>query len=215
MRTSDAGFNLIAEFEGFSPIPYNDPVGHCTIGIGHLLHGGNCTSSDMRRSGTLTYEGAVLLLQEDVRRYEEAVNRFITVQLNQNQFDALVSFTFNLGIRALERSTLRTVLNWGRYDEVPEQLARWNKAGNPPVVLAGLTRRRAAEAALWRTPWVPVERRHDLLSSEYDELKREIRIERDRIDFLARIANSLKGAIDFAFVIIKELVKRTGGPGVQ
>lgn len=208
MRVSDAGLNLIAEFEGFSAAPYSDPAGHCTIGIGHLLHYGNCTSSDQ---GNLSYSDAVRLLQQDVRRYEDAVNRLITVVLNQNQFDALVSFTFNLGAGALERSTLREILNAGHYNSVCIQLRRWNKAGDPPVVLAGLTRRREAECTLWSTPVVPIERRNDLLTREYDELKREIAAERGRINYLAKIVTGLKTSIDFLATIAVELVRRTGG----
>ena len=214
MRISEAGLSLIAEFEGFSAIPYNDPVGHCTIGFGHLLHMGNCNSSD---GGNYTRAEAVRLLQQDVRRYEDAVNRLITVQLNQNQFDALVSFTFNLGYGALEGSTLRRKLNAGLHGEVCEQLRRWNKAklNGVMVELAGLTRRREAECTLWSTPVVPIERRNDLLTREYDELKREIAVERDRVNFLAKVAKGLAGAQNFINKVIKELVKRTGGPGVQ
>ncbi len=219
MRTSDTGLNLIAEFEGYVAELYNDPTGNCTVGIGHLVHHGICNGavSESQFVHGISYSDAVHLLQVDVRRYEDAVNRLITVQLNQNQFDALVSFTFNVGSGALDGSTLRRVLNRGYYHHIPAELARWNKGrvNGEMVELSGLTRRRAAEAALWSTPVVPIERRHDLLTREYDELKREIRIERDRINFLAIISGGLKSTIDFAFVIIKELVKRTGGPGVQ
>ncbi len=216
MRISDAGMALIAEFEGFSATPYNDPAGHCTIGIGHLLHRGHCTSTELS-SHPLEYTDAVAMLQNDVRRYEDAVNRLITVQLNQNQFDALVSFTFNLGYGALERSTLRTVLNAGRYNLVCEQLRLWNKAAVDGVLmeLEGLTRRREAECTLWGTPVVPIERRNDLLTREYDILKEEIRIERERISFVAVITKGIGAAIKLYGKILVELVKRTGGPGEQ
>ena len=219
MRISEAGLNLIAEFEGYSGELYNDPVGHCTIGIGHLVHYGVCHRGDTvegpYRDG-LSYSEAVHLLQQDVRRYEDAVNRLITVQLNQNQFDALVSFTFNLGYGALEGSTLRGVLNSGRHDLVCRELRRWNKAelNGVMVELAGLTRRRTAECTLWETPVVPSEG-NDLLTREYDELKREIRRERHRTNWLLEAIIDLRGAVKFASTIIMELVKRTGGPGVQ
>lgn len=217
MRISEAGIDLIAEFEGFIATPYNDPVGHCTIGIGHLLHRGNCTDSDRQQAGIMTYTEAVVLLRQDARRYEDAVNRLITVQLNQNQFDALVSFTFNLGYGALEGSTLRARLNAGQHDQVCDQLRRWNKAelNGVMVELAGLTRRREAECTLWETQVVPIERRNDLLTREYNELKRLIDDEHDRVTFLAEVAVGFKGAIAYLTTIIKELVKRTGGPGVQ
>ena len=219
MRTSDTGLNLIAEFEGYVGELYNDPTGNCTIGIGHLVHHGTCNGnvSEAPFLRGITYSDAVHLLQDDVRRYEDAVNRLITVQLNQNMFDALVSFTFNVGIGALTGSTLRNVLNMGLYEQVPTELARWNKGtiDGVRVVLPGLTRRRAAEAELWSTPVVPIEGRNDLLTREYNELKREIANERARTDFLAVIAVGFKGAIDFLSAVVRELVKRTGGPGVQ
>lgn len=82
--------------------------------------------------------------------YEDAIDRLVKVPLNQNQADALISFTFNCGVGALQKSTLLKVLNAGRYAEVPSQLARWNKAGGR--VWPGLTRRRAAEGALFMEP---------------------------------------------------------------
>ncbi len=211
MRISDAGLNLIAEFEGYVEHLYNDPVGHCTIGIGHLVHHGTCNGavSESQFVHGISYSNAVHLLQRDVVRYEHAVTQLITVPLNQNMFDALVSFTFNVGIRALEGSTLRNVLNMGLYEQVPTELARWNKAGVPLVVLPGLTRRRQAEADLWNTPVVPIERRHDLLTREYDILKEEIRIERDRTNFLALIVKGHQAAIDFIAKIVVVLDRRT------
>ena len=79
---------------------------------------------------------------------EQAVRRHITVPLTSNQFSALTSFTYNLGSGALQRSTLRMKLNRAQYERAAEQLLRWNKAGGK--VLRGLTRRRAAEKALFQ-----------------------------------------------------------------
>lgn len=90
------------------------------------------------------------LFQKELAIYEDAVERLISVPLNQNQFDALVSFTYNCGVYALERSTLRRVLNQGEYHQVPAQLMRWVKAGG--VTYRGLERRRAAEGALFMEP---------------------------------------------------------------
>jgi GH24 family phage-related lysozyme (muramidase) len=90
------------------------------------------------------------LLQDDLRLVERAVQRIVTVPLNDNQFAALVSFTFNVGIGNLERSTLLTLLNRGWYEQVPAQLMRWDRAANGEA-LGGLARRRAAEARLWNT----------------------------------------------------------------
>jgi lysozyme len=87
------------------------------------------------------------LLQDDLDRFEAAVTRLVTVSLTQNQYDALVSFAFNVGISALERSTLLKRVNAKLFDQARAEFAKWNRAGGKP--LAGLTRRRAAEAALF------------------------------------------------------------------
>ena len=210
MRISEAGMALIAEFEGFSATPYDDPAGHCTIGIGHLLHRGNCTPDDR---ADISYANAVHMLQQDVRRYEDAVNQSVTVVLNQNQFDALVSFTFNLGQAALARSTLLTVLNHGHYHLVCEQLRLWNKAEVNGVLieLAGLTRRREAECTLWVTPVVPIERRNALLTREYDELKQDIRDLKAGQRWFGGLIKGAYDAIDYLAKIVVELVRRTGG----
>ena len=87
------------------------------------------------------------LLAEDLAEFEKYVDSLVTVDLNQNQFDALIAWTFNLGPGNLIESTMLKVLNEGKYDEVPYQMKRWNKAGGE--VLEGLVRRREAEAALF------------------------------------------------------------------
>lgn len=148
MRTSERGIEFIAAFEGFRGQLYEDAAGHCTIGYGHLVHRGRCDGSEPEhfRRG-LSRQEALALLRQDIARFEAAVNRLITVPLNQHQFDALVSFTFNLGAMALEKSDLRARLNGGDYASAPEELARWNKAGNQ--VLPGLVRRRRMEGQLF------------------------------------------------------------------
>lgn len=148
---SDRGLRFIASFEGLSLRLYNDPAGHCTIGYGHLVHPGPCDGSEpaeFRRG--ITQARALALLRDDVATAEAAVNASVRVPLNQNQFDALVSFVFNVGTGAFKRSTLLRLLNAGDYDAVPAQLARWTRASG--VELPGLVRRRAAEARLWSTP---------------------------------------------------------------
>jgi lysozyme len=104
------------------------------------------------------YEGMTVSVDEgdkmfakELAIYEDAVERLINVQLNQNQFDALVSFTYNCGVGALQNSTLRRVLNQGKYEQVPAQLMRWVNAGDNKG-LAGLVRRRQAEGALFLEP---------------------------------------------------------------
>lgn len=151
---SAAGALMISEFEGFSATLYDDPAGHCTIGYGHLVHRGRCNGNEpaaFRRG--LTQEQARRLLREDARPFGEAVNTRVTVPLSQPQFDALVSFVYNLGPGNFASSTLLRRLNAGEYDAVPEELARWVKAGGK--TLAGLVRRRAVEGELFATGTYP------------------------------------------------------------
>jgi GH24 family phage-related lysozyme (muramidase) len=148
-RTLSArGAALIADHEGKVNRLYNDPVGHCTIGIGHLVHLGNCDGSEPEEfKRDLNDQEVYDLFISDAGRYVDAVNRLVTVPLTQNQFDALVSFTFNLGEGALEESTLRRKLNAGDYEGAAAEFGKWVKAGGQ--ILPGLVRRRKDEAELF------------------------------------------------------------------
>lgn len=147
---SDRGVAFIASFEGFRARPYNDPAGHATIGYGHLLHHGGVTNSDRAKWGTISQKGGKELLRSDARRFETAVRDLVDVGLNQNQFDALVSFAYNLGSGALAESTLLRKLNKGDYGGARREFSRWVYAGG--VRLEGLVRRRKAEASLFAKP---------------------------------------------------------------
>lgn len=141
-KTSNAGLDLIKRFEGFSAKAYPDPAHGWkvpTIGYG--------TTAGVKPGDTITKEAAEELLREDVERFEQQVLRLVKVPLTQGQLDALVSFTYNLGAANLSNSTLLRLLNAGLYDDAALQFSRWNKAGGQ--VLAGLTRRRADERALF------------------------------------------------------------------
>lgn len=139
-KISRRGRELIKRFEGFRAEAYKPHKRDVwTIGYGH--------TEGVKRGDVVTRAEASRLLSEDLASCERAVNRYITVSLDQSQYDALVSFTFNVGAGALARSTLRRVLNQKRYDDVDEQLARWVYSGGR--VFAGLVRRRAAEADLF------------------------------------------------------------------
>lgn len=140
MLASLQALKLIAAFEGFSAMPYRCPAGLLTIGYGHVIRAGE----DFK---LLDVVQARRLLAADVTAAEWAVQKLIAVPLAQHQFDALVSFTFNLGSGALERSTLRRVVNRGEQDQVERQLMRWVFAGGKRR--AGLVRRRAAESRLY------------------------------------------------------------------
>jgi GH24 family phage-related lysozyme (muramidase) len=153
-RLSTRGAKLIAEFEGLRQKLYNDPAGHCTIGIGHLVHRGPCNGREPARfKRGLTPAQAYALLQRDAQRMEKAVNG-LRIPLNQNQFDALVSFTYNLGPGWTGwNNNLRRLLSQRRYREVPHELMDWVHAGGK--VLPGLVRRRRAEGRLFAAPVGP------------------------------------------------------------
>ena len=152
---SDAGLKLIASYEGWRAQLYEDVAGHATIGYGHLVHLGNITAAD--RSGPfgkgITQAKGMELLRADAQRMVASVRRSVTVPLTQNQFDALVSFAFNVGAGAFQGSTLLKRLNAGDYAGAADEFGRWTKAGGK--VVAGLVRRRTEEAALFRGSGTP------------------------------------------------------------
>ncbi|HCE7950020.1 lysozyme [Pseudomonas aeruginosa] len=139
MRTSQRGIDLIKSFEGLRLSAYQDSVGVWTIGYG--------TTRGVTRYMTITVEQAERMLSNDLQRFEPELDRLVKVPLNQNQWDALMSFVYNLGAANLESSTLRRLLNAGDYAGAAEQFLRWNKAGGK--VLPGLVRRRASERELF------------------------------------------------------------------
>jgi lysozyme len=146
---SEAGAEFIAGFEGFSARLYEDIAGNCTIGFGHQVHPGKCDGSEPKefRDG-ITRKRGLKLLQEDAATAADEINRSVTVRLNQTQFDALVSFVFNVGTGAFRDSTLLRRLNNKRYEDVPKQLNRWVFAGGEK--LDSLIKRRKAEGRLFR-----------------------------------------------------------------
>jgi lysozyme len=141
MQISDAGLALIKVFEGFRPSVYKDTAGFATIAYGHKLRPGESFPRGV------TEEQGTGLLRGDVATAEHAVNTFVKVELKQCQFDALCSFTYNLGGGTLEHSTLLKLVNEGKYAEAAEQFPLWDHAGG--VVSAGVLRRREAERAMF------------------------------------------------------------------
>ena len=139
MQIGQEGLNLIKHFEGCELQAYKCPAGVWTIGYGHI--------KGVSEGMTITQDEAEQMLIDEMAEYEGYVNKLVTVELNQNQFDAMVSWVYNLGGGNLSASTLLKVLNAGDYDGVPAQMMRWNKAGGK--VLEGLTKRRQAEADLF------------------------------------------------------------------
>ncbi len=144
MQTSDKGISLIKQFEGCKLTAYQDSVGVWTIGYGWTQP---VDGKPIRAGMTIKQETAERLLKTGLVSYESDVSRLVKVGLTQGQFDALVSFTYNLGARSLSTSTLLRKLNAGDYAGASDEFLRWNKAGGK--VLNGLTRRREAERALF------------------------------------------------------------------
>ena len=149
METNRAAIDLIKHFEGLVRKWYRDPVGVWTIGYGHTDSAGHPRWRD-DPGLTLTDRDAEIILQRDLRQYEAAVRGTVKVPLNENQYGALVSFTYNLGPGNLRSSTLVKKLNAGDYAGAAAEFPRWNKAGGK--VLQGLVRRRSAEQALFNKP---------------------------------------------------------------
>ena len=139
MNISQEGINLIKKFEGCKLEAYKCAADVWTIGYG--------STKDVKEGNTLTQEEAEELLIKDLKVFEDAVNKAVKRSMVQCQFDALVSWTFNLGAGNLNSSTMLKKLNNQEYDEVVTQMKRWNKANGK--VLEGLIRRREAEALLY------------------------------------------------------------------
>lgn len=144
MRASENGINLIKQFEGCRLTAYQDSVGVWTIGYGWTQ---SVDGNPVAKGMVITQQKADDLLKQGVVQYENGVNSLVKVQLNQNQFDALVDFAYNLGVNALKGSTLLKKLNTGDYAGAANEFTKWNKAGGKE--LAGLTRRREAEKSLF------------------------------------------------------------------
>ena len=145
MKISNAGIKLIQSFESLRLKAYPDPGSKdgkpWTIGFGS-------TGADIGPGTVWTKEKADQRFASDLRKFEQAVSLLVKVPLTQYQFDALVSFTYNLGIGSLKSSTLLKMLNEGYYSNAGLQLLRWTK--NDGVEMAGLVRRRKAELKMFK-----------------------------------------------------------------
>ena len=139
MNISEEGISLIKKFEGCELEAYQDAVGVWTIGYGH--------TKNVQEGQVIKQEEAESMLLHELLEYCDYVEKAVEVDLTQNQFDALVSWTYNLGPSNLNRSTMLKVVNANNMGEVPTQIKRWNKAGGK--VLDGLVRRRKAEALMF------------------------------------------------------------------
>ena len=140
MNISKEGLALIKKFEGCELKAYRCPANVLTIGYG-VTKG---VTEDME----ITQQEANEMLADELIEYTEYINNMVKVALNQSQFDALTAWIYNLGPTNFKDSTLLRVLNEGRYNEVPQEIKRWNKANGQ--VLNGLIKRREAEALLFQ-----------------------------------------------------------------
>lgn len=142
MKTGNAGLNLIKSFEGCRLTAYKDAVNVLTIGYGH--------TGNVKEGQVISQAQAEQLLRDDLNRFENGVEKLVTVELNQNQFDALVSFSYNLGLGNLQNSDLLKYVNKKDFTNASKEFTLWVHAGG--IVLNGLVRRRSAERDLFITP---------------------------------------------------------------
>lgn len=146
MITSDSGIGLIKNLEGFREKAYQCPAGKWTIGYG--------ITKDVKEGDVVTKEKAEQDLRIHLQRIENFISSRIKVKLNQNQFDALVSFIYNVGESAFNGSQTMQLINLKCYDTVPSLFARWIwiTVKGEKVQSEGLMRRRNIEGALWSVP---------------------------------------------------------------
>ena len=149
MKTSKNGLDIIKRFESFRSKPYLCPAGVPTIGYGTTIYpsGKKVTINDQE----ITESEANVYLSYDVVKFEKSVSACVTQKINQNQFDALISFTYNLGSDALRKSTLLKKININPSDvSIRTEFSKWVRAGG--VILRGLVSRRIAESNLYFKP---------------------------------------------------------------
>ncbi len=144
MKVNSKGLALIKHYEGFRARAYRDPVGIWTIGYGHTSMAGH---PQVKSGMVISKQQALDILDKDVEKFADQIRPLIKVKLNDDQFSALVSFAYNVGVGGFKRSSVLRVVNAKRFDAVPTRLALWVKAGGKTY--RGLVKRRAAEASLF------------------------------------------------------------------
>lgn len=138
-KVSQKCIDLVKQCEGCKLTSYQDSVGVWTIGYGR--------TTGVTKGQTITQKQADSFLLQELEQFGKAVASLVKVLINQNQFDALVCFTYNVGVGSLKKSTLLKLLNAGNFTEAAQQFLVWNKAGGK--VLPGLSKRRALEKSLF------------------------------------------------------------------
>ena len=146
MNASDKCVALIKEFEGFRSMPYRCPAGIATIGFGSTRYADG-TPVAMTDDPITAIDAEALVLATLNTEYVAAVNRYVQVELNQNQFDACVDFCYNAGAQNFKTSTLLKLINAGDFASAAGEFGKWVHGGGQ--VLPGLVRRREAERALF------------------------------------------------------------------
>jgi lysozyme len=146
MQINENGLALIRKFEGFRGKAYRDAVGVWTIGYGHTSMAG---LPQVKAGLMIDRNRAAIILAKDVALFAEGVAALVKTELNDNQFAALVSFAYNVGLGNFRKSSVLIAVNREDFAAVPRRLALWSKAGGR--VLPGLVKRRAAEAELFAT----------------------------------------------------------------
>lgn len=141
MIISQKGIDLIKKFEGFSDKEYICPAGKPTIGYGHVV------LADEYFQEPMTRRHAEILLKKDLEPRQKSLNSLLKVNINQNQFDALISLIYNIGVDNFRKSTLLKFINERLFDKVPDQFRRWRFSNGK--VLRGLVSRREEEIKLW------------------------------------------------------------------
>lgn len=144
MKLNAAGIKLIQDFEGLMLEAYRCSAGVLTIGYGHTSAAGEpFVTPDMK----ITQAEADAIFRRDVQKYCDGVRGVLQVEVSENQFSAMVSLAYNIGVEAFATSSVLRFTNERRFDEAAASFALWNKAAGQ--VLRGLVRRRAAEAELY------------------------------------------------------------------
>jgi GH24 family phage-related lysozyme (muramidase) len=159
LTMSQKGVKFLLKHEGFKPSLYNDALGHCTIGYGYLVHRGKCNGSlneepfrDKKGNPTsLTKAQATDQFSQKLGPYIDGVRNNVDVELTQYEFDALVSFSYNLGANILKGSTLLKYINAGKWDRIHNEIMKYNKGrvNGRLQIIKGLTNRRYAEANMF------------------------------------------------------------------
>ena len=145
MNVSQRGIDMLKHHEGVRCKPYRDCVGLWTVGVGHLIGDGKSLPDEWNK--TFTMEEVDALLRKDLARFERGVQKFCPVPLKQGEFDAHVSFSFNLGLGVLQRSTLRQKILRDDKKGAAEEILKYNKAGGK--IVKGLVNRRNDEYQLF------------------------------------------------------------------